>query len=122
MAWLFSHNRGVALDATPLLFHVFERYQLALAAVALLTLVLWRSSGRRRTKTLAVAATLLATGLAFLQIAVITPTITATQNTDRPKFDTYHHLASANYTTVAVLVMVGLVLSLTAIRRDGRPA
>ena len=117
VSYLFTTRRAVALDAAPLLFRSFERYQLALAAAALLVLTAWRWAGRGRVKTAALAAALLATGLAVLQIAYVTPTITATQNTDRPKFDTFHHLASVNYTAVAALVLAALVLTLVAQRR-----
>lgn len=122
VSYLFSTRRAVALDAAPLLFRSFERYQLAVAAVTLVTLVLWRLAGRRWTKTASLAMALLATTLSVLQIAYITPTITATQNTDRPRFDAFHHYASMNYTTIAVLVLIATVLALVAHRRAGRVA
>ena len=114
---LFVKARGVAVDAAPVIFAAFEKYQLALAAVALLTLVLWRLAGRTRTKTLALAATLVATGLAVLQISVITPRINASRVTDRPAFDRYHGYASKNYTTISLFVFAGLLLAVTEARR-----
>src|SRR6266516_438030 len=46
---LFIKNRDAALHSAPYLFEVFERYQLILAAVALITTALWWTLDRRRT-------------------------------------------------------------------------
>lgn len=115
---MFVKARAIAVDAAPVLFNAFERYQLVLAAVSLLTLVIWRWAGRSKTKTMAIAATLIATALAALQIGYITPKIEAARNTDRAVFDRFHHLASTNYTVLSVFVLVALILAITATRRE----
>ncbi|HEX8322471.1 MAG TPA: DUF4149 domain-containing protein, partial [Tepidisphaeraceae bacterium] len=111
---LFVKARGVAGEAATVLFHTFEKYQLVLAAVALLSLVVWRWTGRSRTKTLTLAAVLMATLLAVVQIALITPRIERYRDVDRPAFDRYHRLASANYTTTGAFVLAAFVLATTA--------
>ncbi|MDB5326781.1 MAG: hypothetical protein JWM57_2350 [Phycisphaerales bacterium] len=115
---LFIKARAAAIDAAPVLFHAFERYQLILAAVALLTLVIWRWVGRSKTKTWSLAATLIATGLAAVQIGYITPKIEAARNVDHATFDKFHHLASTNYTVLSVFVLIALILAITATRRE----
>jgi hypothetical protein len=42
---LFAADRAVALKAAPMMFLAFERYQLFLAAAALLSVVVWRVIG-----------------------------------------------------------------------------
>jgi Domain of unknown function (DUF4149) len=44
-ARLFNQDRETALKAAPILFLIFERYQLLLAAAALVGVVCWRISG-----------------------------------------------------------------------------
>jgi hypothetical protein len=44
---LFKQDRAVAVEAAPRMFAVFERYQLVLAAVALITTTAWRLVDRR---------------------------------------------------------------------------
>src|SRR5437870_303352 len=96
VSMLFVKARAVAADAAPVLLHAFDRYQLILAASAFLTLLIWRWVGLSKTKTWSIAATLIATGLAGLQIGYITPKIEAARNVDRATFDKFHHLASTN--------------------------
>lgn len=115
---LFVKARSIAVDAAPVLFHVFERYQLGLAAVGLFSLVIWRWTGRSKFKTLALAGVMVATILAVVQIGYITPHVEQYRNTDRPMFDRFHHLASTNYTVLAVFVFIALILALTAARRE----
>jgi hypothetical protein len=115
---LFVKARAIAPDAAPVLFSVFERYQMGLAAVSLLALVVWRWTGRSKFKTLALAGVLIATILAAVQIGYITPHINLSRNTDRATFDRFHQLASTNYTVIAVFVLIALILALTAARRE----
>ena len=114
---LFVKARAAAFEAAPVLFNVFERYQLGLAAVALLLLTLWRFTGVGRLKTAAVAVTLAATLLAVVQIAVITPKVNASRNVDRPTFDRYHGLSTKNYSAIAMLVLVAWGVTSAAGRR-----
>src|SRR5437868_2479354 len=39
---LFSVNRSIAVNAAPEMFDIFERYQIALAAAALISSAIWR--------------------------------------------------------------------------------
>lgn len=118
VASLFSTARRVALDAAPALFHIFERYQLVLAAVSLLTLTLWRFTALSWLKTLATAAAIVATALAGLQIGYITPKINALRDVDHEAFERFHHYASMNYSTIAGLVLIAAVLAVIAGRRE----
>lgn len=111
---LFTWARAVATDAAPVMFGVFEKYQIGLAVVTLLTLVPWRWAGRSRPKTFALSAVMLATILAFVQISHITPTLNRTRNIDVPKFQSYHSLSTKNYSAIAFLVLISLGCTITA--------
>ena len=115
---LFVKARATAVDAAPVLFHVFERYQLGLAAVTLTALVARRLIEVSRGKTIALAMTLAATLLAVLQVAVITPKINAARNVDRPTFDRYHGLSTKNYTVIAALVLGAWMVTSAAARKS----
>ena len=117
---LFVKARTVAAETAPALFDVFEKYQLILAVIALLALVVWRWAGRTRSKTFALSLTMLATLLAFVQISYITPVINRTRNTDRPTFDRYHRLASTNYTIISGLVVLSLGFTVAATKHGSR--
>ena len=108
---LFTKARLVAIDAAPVLFDAFEKYQIVLAVIALVAVTLWRFMAPTKIKTTIVAAVTLATVLAFVQIAYITPTIERARTADRPTFDRFHALAGWNYTTISVLVIASLGLS-----------
>jgi len=118
---LFAFDRALAINAAPWLFHVFERYQIGLAAATTVLIVTWLALRRSRLKAAAaLVLTLIADALAVLQIAWITPTINASRVADHARFDRFHHLASTNYFTITLLILATGVLFLLALRREAR--
>lgn len=115
---LFAMHRAVAVDAAPILFHVFERYQLGLAGITLVLIVAWRWMQSSPRKTASLIFTTLAAVLAVVQIAWITPAITVSRGIDQARFDRFHHLASTNYFSITLLVLIAGGLLLTAARRE----
>jgi len=117
---LFAFDRALAINAAPWLFHVFERYQIGLAAATTVLIVTWLALRRSRLKAAAaLVLTLIADALAVLQIAWITPTINASRVADHARFDRFHHL-STNYFTITLLILATGVLFLLALRREAR--
>jgi glucan phosphoethanolaminetransferase (alkaline phosphatase superfamily) len=104
---LFSQDRAVALAAAPRMFHVFEVYQLFLAAAALAAALLWRR------KVLATLFALAAVGALASHLA-ITPRMDALQQlhqTETPEFAQLHGIATTVYMVdAALLLAAGLIL------------
>ena len=122
LAWIDYQlkNKKLAFtqDMPPLLSIERKMFHITQVGVVLLTLVLWRLAGRSKTKTFSLAAVLVATGLSALQRFYITPKINGYRNVDHAAFDRFHHLASTNYTTISVFVLIALVFAITATRRE----
>ena len=117
VASLFTHDHTLASSAAPWLFHVFERYQLGLAAVALVLLMTWRAFGRPWQRTASLASATIATLLAIFEIAYVTPNVLKAQGIDPATFEFYHHLATTNYTITTIFVMIALVFAVLSICR-----
>lgn len=109
----FADNREVAGAATSSLFLVFARYQLVLAAVALIATAIWRwrSPGRRATVFFTLLA--LATIAAVISGGWITPqleTMRLEGTTKQPRFGQLHGLSMLLFTAEAVLLLIGGLL------------
>jgi hypothetical protein len=106
---LFRNDRDLAVLAAPKLFLVFERYQLVLAAIALVSLA---GLGRRRWAAL-LPLVLIAAAAAIVSAVVVTPRIehlrlAGQQHT--PAFRTSHGLSMLIYLAqVAVLLALGMI-------------
>jgi hypothetical protein len=98
---LFSEDHALAAQTAPRLFHVFERYQLALAAVALLSAIC------RRTTLAAVLFCLASVG-AVVSPLMITPRIMELQRlgqTHTAQFATLHGRSMMVYSADTLLVL-----------------
>jgi len=67
---LFSDDRNLAVMVAPKMFHIFEAYQIILAAASIVSLVLL---GRQRHRSLIWCLILAAVSIAVISISVITP-------------------------------------------------
>lgn len=124
-------KRVLAGTAASGVFHRFELYQLALAAVALTATLAWRIVGPPRFKTALFCLLGLATVAAVTNTAVITPRIEGMRVealrrgadvSKRPGFGRLHGISMAVYAAEsAVLLIAGLVLP-AAIRADAGAA
>lgn len=112
------HSSRVAIDAAPRLFEAFERYQLVLAAVALLAAFAWYCAARLRT----ILITFVLLALAAAAAVVSTTTISAKMQTLRreglsssPEFKSLHARSMIFYVSQATLLLAAAVtLPLTA--------
>jgi len=113
---LFNHSRDLAVAANPILFGVFEKYQLILAAVALLATFFWILIRPTRLKTVLFTLFSLAALCAVLSSAWITPRINELQArhlTATTEFRKAHGQSMMTYTaTAALLLIAGFILPL----------
>ncbi|MCC7351005.1 MAG: DUF4149 domain-containing protein [Phycisphaerales bacterium] len=113
---LFNHSRDLAVQANPVLFASFERYQLILAAIALLSTFAWILSHPSRWKSVLFILFALAALGAVISSAWITPRINELQAqhlTATPEFRKAHGQSMMIYTaTAALLLIAGLILPL----------
>jgi len=113
---LFHHSRDLAVAANPILFAAFEKYQLILAAVALLVTFSWILRQPARLKTVLFILFALAALCAVISTAWITPRINHLQAqhlTATPEFRKIHGQSMMTYTaTFALLLLAGLLLPL----------
>ncbi|MCC6424583.1 MAG: DUF4149 domain-containing protein [Phycisphaerales bacterium] len=122
---LFSHSRDLAVQANPVLFATFERYQLILAAIALLSTFAWILLQPSRWKTVLFILFALAALGAVVSSAWITPRINellAQHLTATPEFRKTHGQSMMTYTaTAAMLLIAGLILPMTLLKLN-RPS
>ncbi|MBC7785563.1 MAG: DUF4149 domain-containing protein [Burkholderiales bacterium] len=121
VSFLFRQDRARAVQVAPILFHVIERYQLMLAAIALASTVVWRFYGCSRAKRVLLLCLLAATGLAMAEFAVISPrinTLRMQDQSDGVEFKRLHGYAMVLYTSTAVMTAVAGCAFIAAVRRD----
>ena len=111
---MFRESRPLAVDAAPMLFHAFERYQLLLAAFALVCLVLWRVLAHSRPIMVVFTFMALAAVAAVLSTTLVTPRIEALRRqgqTASPEFRQLHGRSMIFYTSeAALLLLAGIAL------------
>jgi len=111
---MFRESRPVAVDAAPMLFHAFERYQLLLAAFGLVCLVLWRVLAPSRAIMVAFTFMALAAVAAVLSTTLVTPRMEALRRQGQsgsPEFRQLHGRSMMFYTSeAALLLMAGIAL------------
>jgi len=116
-------DRAVFLASAPQLFLAFERYQLVLAATALLTVFTWRMIEPTSRLTTLFALFAIATIGAVVEITLITPrleTLRLEEATQTPQFMRLHGLSMCVYMAVeTTLLIAGIIQSL---RLAGEPA
>jgi hypothetical protein len=111
---MFRESRPVAVDAAPMLFHAFERYQLLLAAFVLVCLVLWRVLAHARAIMLVFTFVALAAVAAVLSTTLVTPrmeTLRRQGQSGSPEFRQLHGRSMMFYTSeAALLLLAGVAL------------
>ena len=111
---LFRQSRPIAVEAAPMLFHAFERYQLLLAAFVLVCLVLWRVLVPSRAIMVVFTFVALAAVAAVLSTTLVTPrmeTLRRQGQSGSPEFRQLHGRSMMFYTAeAAMLLLAGIAL------------
>jgi hypothetical protein len=110
---LFRTDRAVALQAAPLLFATFDRYQLALAAVAIVASAMWRLTTPRAALTALFSLFVLAAIGTVTLAAIITPRMEALRSEGQsgsPEFMALHKRATTVYMAQAALLLAAGLL------------
>jgi glucose dehydrogenase len=118
-------TRNLPDRANPILFHAFERYQLILAAVALVLALGWLMLRRSMATTLVFACLVMATVGAVVSTAWTTPRIDRLQARDlihTPEFRRAHAQSMIVYTAGAALLLLGGLALAGAITADAAGA
>ena len=105
-----------------MLFHAFERYQLLLAAFALVCLVLWRVLVPSRAVMVVFTLLAFAAVAAVLSTTLVTPrleTLRRQGQSGSPEFRQLHGRSMQFYVSEAVLLMLAGVALRQAIAYDG---
>ena len=116
---MFDRSRTVAVDAAPMLFLAFEKYQLALAAVAVLATFAWwvtTRSGRVLAFGLCLALAVLG---AVASPTLITPRLERlrlTGQSDTPEFRALHGRSMMIYVCEAAVLLIGGIILPVALR------
>jgi hypothetical protein len=117
---MFRQSRGIAVEAAPMLFQAFERYQLLLAALALVCLVLWRVLLASRAIMVVFTLMALAAVMAVLSTTLITPrmeTLRRQGQSDSPQFRQLHGRSMMFYTAEATFLLLSGIALPAAIGR-----
>jgi hypothetical protein len=118
-----STGRATAGTGAAGIFHRFEKYQLILAASALLTTFAWRFAGRAGMKTALFFTFGLATVAAVISTTQITPRIEAMRQqntTTSPQFRKLHGISMMIYSAEAAILLIAGVILPGATRGDVR--
>ena len=118
---LFNYDHALAVQAAPQLFHAFNRYQLVLAAVAVVSAVGWRWSGRSRSATVALALFVLSAAVAVYVPLRLVPPMDALQAEGRgrsPEFIRLHAESMILYTGELGLLAVAGVSTCAGLKRS----
>jgi hypothetical protein len=121
---MFARDRAVAVDAAPMLFAAFERYQLLLAAIAIVSTFGWWLTVRSR-RVIAVALLLaLAVLGAVASSTLVTPRLERLRlagESGSPAFRSLHGQSMMLYVgEAAALLVAGMILP-AALRHAGPP-
>ena len=111
---LFAHSHDLAVEAAPVLFLRFEKYQLALAAGSIAAMLLWQVQGSSRSKTAILLLMTLAAGCAAYSTASVTPAIErlrAMHQTQTDEFRSLHGRSMVIYLSETILLaMAGVAI------------
>src|SRR5687767_1706204 len=121
---LFARDRSVAVDAAPMLFAAFERYQLLVAAVAVVaTFGWWLTARSRRVVAVALLLALAVLG-AVASTTLVTPRLERLRlasESDTPAFRGLHGRSMMRYVGEAAALLVAGLIRPAALRDPGRP-
>ncbi len=111
---LFRVDRGTAVSAAPKMFVAFERYQIILAAAALIATTLWRLTTPRATLTALFFALAVASVGTITSAVAIVPKMEQLRlrgMTEGPEFRQLHGRSMLVYTAeAAALLVAGFIL------------
>lgn len=123
---MFNANRNVAVEAAPMLFNVFEKYQLILFAIAMVSVIAWRLIiGCSTAKRWIIVMVILAGSLAIVQTAFVSSRMTAIRDAGqsgdgefRAEFRRLHGYSMILYVSQTALLVIAACLLPTAISAE----
>lgn len=119
---LFARNRPLAVQAAPVLFLAFERYELFLGALALVATIGWRLAVPSRALTLLLVMLVLAAAGAIVSSITITgpmEQLRAIGQSDSAEFKRLHGYSMMVYVSQAALLAIAGLLLPGALRTPG---
>jgi len=117
-------DRTAAGQSATVIFQRFERYQLVLASVLLVSLILWMLARGAMSKAILIILTLLASILAAALPSAISPRIEVLRQTGQTQSDEFkrlHKMGERMYGGAAILMLAGGLFIPSAVRSDARP-
>ena len=114
---LFGHARELGIQAAPVLFATFEKYELGLFVVAIVFALVWRSPVKLYWRAV-LGCVLTAGGLVAVQVWVLSPKINFLRETGQsatPAFQQLHGQSTFVYVATAVLVLLAKLALITAL-------
>jgi hypothetical protein len=119
----FPDNTHMAGTAAAGIFHLFERYQLGLAAASLLLTFCWRMmAGSKGLKTTLFALFAAATVLSVAETAYLAPKIDDLRQqglTESDQFKALHGKSMMVYTGESVILLIGAFVLIPAVHSEG---
>jgi hypothetical protein len=119
---LFARSRPVAVQAAPLLFLAFERYELIVGAMALIAAVGWRMKVRSHTLTLLLVLLILAAAGAIVSSITITGPMEQLRligQSGSAEFKRLHGYSMMVYVTQAALLAIAGLMLPGILKADG---
>lgn len=118
---MFNTDRATAANAAPILFRVFEIYQLGLFVVAIVAQIGWRLISCSRSKKWITALLMLAGLLAVIETAFVSSRMRAMMSGEQPggeEFRRLHSYSMMIYSTETLLLAAAACLLPAAISAD----
>ncbi len=109
VATLFMRDRVIASEAAPILFHVFEKCELIVAAAALVATFGWHFAQRSRAVVGIFACLAIATVASAYSVHNITPAmdvLRANGSIKSPGFESLHKTSERIYSVTAVALLI----------------
>jgi hypothetical protein len=119
---LFGTARELGVQAAPVLFATFERYELGLFVVSIVLALAWRTPAKRYRQAL-LGCVLAAGGMVAVQVWVLSPKINLLRETGQsatPAFQQLHGQSTFVYVATAVLVLLAKIALITALLPKSR--
>jgi hypothetical protein len=124
VSYLFLSDRATAVVAAPRLFFVFERYQLGVAAMAILSAAMWRLGVKRAALTAIFALFALTAAGTVVSAVAVRPSMERLRQqgvSSGPEFHRLHKVSERLYTVQAALLLVAGVMLPWAARTNAPP-
>lgn len=115
---LFKNDRATAVLAAPQMFHVFDRYQLVLAGLAIVCAIGWHVLSGARIKLVMLGFLIAATGLAVVEMTYVAPRLNGSRAVDAETFQRFHTISRWVYQGVAACVLVAGALLLRGVQQE----